>query len=362
MSLENLPQPSQDPNEISIKDFFLFISRQYRFLKHKWLNILLIALLGGILGLVYAFVKKPLYTARTTFVLEGADNAPTLGQYAGLASMLGLDINSAGSVFQGNNILELYRSRTMIESSLLTEVNFRGKRMLLIDRYIAMKGLRESWAEHTQLKDFRFHADWMRLPEAELRLQDSLLRDISDDINNNHLVIHRPDKNNIIGVEVNAEDELFAKTFNDQIVANVNAFYVRTKTQKSLVNVNILQSKADSIRQTMNTAIYSAAAVADATPNLNPTRQTQRNAPIQRSQFSAETNKAILGELLKNLEMSKINLVRETPLIQVIDYPKFPLDKTVPGKISSFLKGMILFGFMAALILLIRKLVSEVMA
>jgi uncharacterized protein involved in exopolysaccharide biosynthesis len=362
MSPENLQYPEQDPNEISLKEFFLFIRRQYRFICSKWRIVFFVALLGGLLGLTYAFLKKPVYTATTTFVLESTENLPSLGQYAGLASLMGFDANTGSGIFQGNNILELYRSRTMIENTLLTEVSLQGKRLLLIDRYVEINKLREKWAEKKHLKNIRFQRNWSTLPQAQLRLQDSLLGAISNDINNNYLVVNKPDKNNLIHVAVTSEDEFFAKAFNDEIVANVNDFYVQTKTRKSLVNVSILQTKADSIRRTMERSIYSAAAVADATPNLNPTKQLQRNAPIQRSQFSAETNKAILAELVKNLEMSKMNLLRETPLIQVVDHPKYPLDISLPGKITSFIKGMLLFGFLAVLLLLMRKLISEVMA
>jgi hypothetical protein len=362
MSTENLQQTIPENNEISIKELFLFIGRYYRFLFSKWPTILAFSLVGGLLGLTYAYLKKPSFSATTTFVLESGDNGPNLGQYAGLASMIGLDVNTGGGIFQGNNILELYRSRTMLEKTLLTEVKYHNKKMLLIDRYVQFNELRKKWQEKKHLKNIRFHADWNKLPEAEMRLQDSILGDIVNDINKNYLVIYKPDKNSIIRVDVNAKDEFFAKAFNDQIVANVNDFYVQTKTSKSLANVGILQSKADSIRRSMNGAIYSAAAVADATPNLNPTRQLQRSAPIQRSQYSAETDRAILAELIKNLEMSKMSLLRETPLIQVVDFPKFPLNKSVPGKTNSFIKGFILFGFLTVMVLLARKMIRDVMA
>ena len=361
MSLENLSILQSPQNEISVKDLFLLGGKYYRFLFSKWKLITLLSLLGGFLGMAYAHWRKPVYTATTTFVLESAENPGNFGQYAGIASMIGLDMNPGGGIFQGNNILELYRSRTMIEKTLLSTVPFRGKPILLIDRYVAFNGLREEWAEQKHLRDVEFSANWAQLPEAKMRLQDSLLGDIVGDINKKYLNVFKLDKNSIIRVDVNAEDEFFAKTFNDMIVANVNDFYVQTKTRKSMVNVKILQTKADSIQQTMNSQIYSAAAVADATPNLNPTRQLLRNVPIQRSQYSAETNRAILGELVKNLELSKMSLLRETPLIQVIDYPKFPLYRSMPGKLTSFIKGMIVFGFFTVMILFVRKVVLDIM-
>jgi hypothetical protein len=362
MKPEHMQHSTSGNNEISIKELLVLGGNYYNFVFSKWLQILLLGLLGGLLGLAYAFWKKPIFTATTTFVLESGDSPSNLGQYAGIASMIGLDLNTGGGIFQGNNILELYRSRTMIEKTLLSEVSYHGKKMLLIDRYVDVNHLREQWAEKKHLRGLKFQANWLQLPEFKRRLQDSLLQDIAGDINKNYLVVNKPDKNSIIRVDVNAGDEFFAKAFNDMIVFNVNEFYVQTKTRKSMSNVKILQSKTDSIRQNMNREIYSAAAVADATPNLNPTRQLQRNAPIQRSQFSAETNRAILGELVKNLELSKMSLLRETPLIQVVDYPKFPLYKSVPGKISSFIKGMILFGFLAVVVLLTKKMFQDIMA
>jgi uncharacterized protein involved in exopolysaccharide biosynthesis len=109
----------------------------------------------------------------------------------------------------------------------------------------------------------------------------------------------------------------------------------------------------------MNGAIYNAVAVADATPNANPTRQVQRVAPIQRAQFSAETNKAILAEMMKNLEVSKLALLKETPLIQVIDGPVYPLEKEKFGKLKGLILGGFVLGFVTVLILVLRKVFKQ---
>lgn len=175
--------------------------------------------------------------------------------------------------------------------------------------------------------------------------------------------VTKPDiKTSIIIAEVKASDEFFAKEFNDQIVKNVNDFYLQTKTKRSTENVAIMQQKTDSVRAVMNGAIYTAAAAADATPNLNPTRQVQRTAPIQRSQFSAETNKEMLGELVKNLEMSKIALHKETPLIQIVDRPILPLEMERLGKAKGGVTGGILAGFLTCVILVVRRFLNEVLA
>jgi hypothetical protein len=352
-------QSNLKSDEITLKDLFLKARFYFWFLLSKWILILVFGMLGGILGVMYALLKKPMYTAATTFVLEdsGTRGASLLGNLGGIASMVGIDVGNGGGIFQGDNILELYKSRNIIQKTLLTEINFNGKKQLLVDRYIDFNGLRKSWSKTPELQNVNFSKS-----QPFTRLQDSILGTIVEDIKEEYLSVEKPDKKlSLINAEVRSIDEFFAMTFNREIVKNVNDFYIQTKTKKSLENVNILQQKVDSVRAVMNGALYSAAAIVDATPNLNPTRQLQRVAPVQRSQFSAETNKAILGELVKNLELSKMSLVKETPLIQVLDEPIFPLAREKAGKAKWLIIGGCLAGFLTVAFLIMRKIFQNLL-
>jgi hypothetical protein len=352
-------QSNLKSDEITLKDLFLKARFYYRFLLSKWILILIVGISGGLLGLVYAYVKKPVYFAATTFVLEdsGSGSAGMLGNLGGLASMVGIDVGGGGGIFQGDNILELYKSRNIIQKTLLTEIDFNGKKQLLVDRYIDFNDLKKSWSKTPKLTNINFSKS-----QPFTRLQDSILGTIVEDIKKEYLSVGKPDKKlSIISAEVRSRDEFFAMAFNREIVKNVNNFYVQTRTKKSLDNVNILQQKVDSVRAVMNGALYTAAAVADATPNLNPTRQLQRVAPVQRSQFSAETNKLILGELVKNLELSKISLRKETPLIQVLDEPVFPLIKEKAGKAKWLIIGGCLGGFLIVAFLIVKKIFQNLL-
>lgn len=357
---------SKGENEISPKELILKIQNWWRYLLSKWITIVLVGLLGGALGLWYAATNKPIYTATTTFVLEDEKGSGGLGNLAGLASMAGVDLGgSGGGIFQGENILGLYKSRAMLEKTLLSTVVHNGKEQLLIDRFIQSTQLRNKWADKPQLLNLSFKSDVIQdgFPSLKVnRLRDSIISDITTELNKKYLSVAKPDKKlSTIRVDVRAKDEFFAKAFNDQLVKNVNEFYVNTKTQKTLRNVKILQHKTDSVRAVMNGAIYSAVAIADATPNLNPTRQIQRIAPTQRSQFSAETNKAILAEMVKNLEMTKMSLLRETPLIQVIDQPVYPLNIDRIGYVKGGAVGSLLLGFIVCLIITIKYIIKGIL-
>jgi hypothetical protein len=358
MSNENLKRnaPKMDQREVNIKDILLIFDRYYRYLFSKWLIIIAIGCLGACIGLAYSWSKKPIYTASTTFVLENAESASSLGQYAGLASMVGIDVGSGGGgIFQGDNIVELYRSRTMLKKTLLTNVVIDGKKQLLIDRYIEANKLKEHWKENPVLKDLQFSADTIFT-----RIQDSIITDITREINKSYLSVGKPDKKlSIIKVDVKGNDEVFVKVFNDQIVKNVNDFYVQTKIRKLSENISILQLQTDSVRRQLNANIYSAAMIADETPNLNPTRQQQRIVPTQKSQVSSETNRSILAELVKNLELSKMSLLKETPLIQIIDEPVYPLEIQRIGKLKGLIAGGLLAVILLVTVLLVRKAFRE---
>lgn len=353
-----------NPNdeEISLKELILKIQEWWRYLWSKWLIILGFGLLGGVLGYVYSLSKKPVYTATTTFVLEDEKGGSGSGNLAGLASMAGVDLGgSGGGIFQGDNILGLYKSRTMLEQTLLTPVIIDGKQQLLIDRYIDFNELRAKWEGRADLNSLKFTMySSQTLPN---RLRDSVLGEIVLVLNKNNLTVAKPDKKlSTIQVDVKSPDEIFAKAFNDILVKNVNEFYINTKTKKTLNSVQILQRQADSVRAVMNGAIYSAVAVADATPNLNPTRQVQRVAPVQRAQFSAETNKSVLNEMVRNLEMTKMTLLKETPLIQVIDQPIYPLKKERLSKVKTIILGGILLGFCVVIFLTVKQYLKKILS
>jgi hypothetical protein len=350
----------QQDDEISLKELILKIREWWRYLWSKKWTIIAAGVVGGLLGLGYSLIKKPIYTATTTFVLESGEKSGGLAAYAGVASMMGIDLGGGGGgIFQGDNIIELYKSRKMIEKTLFSPLYSMSKQPL-IERYIEINNLREDWQKKPILKDLHFSISDLsqNMNEAKTqRVKDSVIGKVVEDINKKYLNVTKPDKKlSIIKVDVKSTDEVFARRFNEELVKNVNDFYVQTRTKKSLDNVAILKSKTDSVRAVMTGAIYSAARVADATPNLNPTRQVQRVAPVQRAQFSAETNKAVLEEMVKNLEMSKMALMKETPLIQVVDEPIYPLSKEKKSKVISGIVGGLCCVFLAIISLLVLKI------
>ncbi len=351
-----------DEDEVSVKELIVSLQGWVRYLWSKWLILLLAGVIGGALGLWYAFAKTPVYKATTTFVLEGGEGQGRMSQYAGMAAMVGINLGgSGGGLFQGDNILELYKSRSMLEQTLLSTIDSETEE-LLIERYVTYNKLDEAWVDNPPLASLDFRQDPTQFNAETLRVRDSVITDIVNSVRSNLLNVSKPDKNlSIIQVEVTSPDETFSKSFNENLVRRVNDFYVQTKTKKSTDNIAILEAKVDSVREVMSGAIYSAARISDATPHLNPTRQTQRIGPSQEAQFSAETNKVILSQLVQNLEMARMAQLQEQPLIQLVDTPVYPLPVDRLGKAKGIVIGGFLLGFLTLLTLIGLKWYRDVM-
>jgi uncharacterized protein involved in exopolysaccharide biosynthesis len=324
----------------------------------QWKLIISVAFLGSLLGLGYAFTQKPVYKAEFSFVLEDEKGGGGLGGALGLASQFGLDLGGGGGggIFAGDNLLELMKSRSMVQKALLSPINVSGKSQSLADYYISMNEMRKGWEGKTQLASLTYpiNSDVNQFN----RVQDSVLMAMHQDVIKNLLTVAKVDKKlSILKVSVQSEDELFSKTFTEALVSEVSKFYVETKTKKSSTNVAILQHQTDSVRNQLNRAISGVAQSSDAIPNLNAARQVLRSSGQQR-QIDVQANTAILTELVKNLELSKLSLRKETPLIQVIDKPILPLPVQKFGKTKGLLLGGFLGGFLVVIFLIGRKVLK----
>jgi uncharacterized protein involved in exopolysaccharide biosynthesis len=352
-------------DEISLKELVLKIKYWYRFLLSKWIVLVAAGIIGGAIGIGYAIFTKPEYTANLSFALEDekSGGGGGLSGALGLASSLGIDLGtSAGGAFSGANLIELMKSRKIVEKALLNPITVNGKTQSLAQYFINFNELNKNWSEKPALKNIVFEVDADR--SNYTLQQDSILGKIYESIagTNGLLSVAQKDKKiSIISIEVKSTDELFSKAFTESIAQEVSSYYIEIKSKKARQNMEILQHQTDSIRAELNGAITGVAAAADNTFGLNPAMMV-RKTPGTRRQVDVQANTAILTQLVTNLEMAKVSLRKETPLIQVIDKPILPLKKEKVGKLKSLILGGFLAGFLTALILVFKKLFAGILA
>ncbi len=351
----------QEDDEITLREIILVVKDWFLYLTTKWILIVSVGLIGGGLGFWYAYIQKPVYTAALTFVLEEDKGASTgFGGALGLASQFGFDVGagSAGGIFTGNNLMELMKSRTIVEKALLNPLTVNGKTTSYAQYYIDTKW-KNPEKPNPELEMLKFLPNVSR--ENYTRQQDSVLEIIYSSIIGGGLSIAPKDKKvSIMVVQMKDKDELFAKNFTENIVQEVSEFYVETKSKKAKLSVATLEKQTDSIRGELNAAMTGVAIANDQTYNLNPALNINR-VPSAKEQIDVQANSALLTQLIVNLEVAKANLRKETPLIQVIDRPMFPLFKDRAGRKKYLMIGGTVGGILIIAILVFRRLFSNLM-
>jgi hypothetical protein len=360
MALDNnhIENSNIDNDEISFKELIIKINEWITFLKSKWASIFIFGIIGALIGLTIAQFEKPTYKAVLTFAMEEdkGSGGGGLSGALGLASSFGIDLGGGGGgAFAASNLAELMKSRLLVEKVLLEPIIINGKTISLAEYYIQINELREGWGEKPTLKNIEF------LPNADRSnftlQQDSILQKIHNSlIDKEHLSIMQKDKKvTILSIEVTSESELFSKIFCESIAKETSDFYIEAKSKKSKLNVRVLQSQTDSVRNALYGAITGVANETDNVYNLNPAFNI-KGAPSKKKQIDVQANTAILTNLVVQLELAKITLRKETPLIQLIDRPILPLQKEKFGKLKSIILGGFLAGFLYILYLIFGRL------
>lgn len=343
-----------ETDDITLDQIVLKLKTWYKYLLSQWTLILIGAAVGAGIGFTNAYFKRPIYKAELSFLLEEAQSDGGLGSYSGLASMVGINVNGGtGGMFSGNNLIELMQSREVIVKALLRPVSINSKIQTLAEYYIQINDLRHAWKDNPILLGLRFDSNLDRAKFG--RLQDSVMGSFYRDLKAGTFSVMKKDENlSIVTVTVDSENQVFAKYFAEAIVETVSQFYIETKIKKSAENLYVLQHQTDSVRRALNSAMVGAAVLSDNNPNGNLARQILR-VPSQNRQVDVQVNTLILGELVKNLELAKMSLRKDTPFIQIIDKPIFPLQKSIASKVMGLVLGAITAIILLALLLLLTR-------
>ncbi len=302
-----------DKKTIVLGDVIESIKRFFSYLRSQVILITLCAIVGLVLPLIYRALQKPAYAASTTFILE--EKSAGGGGLAGIASQVGLDLGSLGSgssLFTGDNILDIIKSRVIIEKVLLTPISGNtGK--TLADLYVEFSGLGERLPAPVSFASLGEHSVY----------QDSVLYVMYEQIAKKNVSVDRLNKKgSIFKIVTVSQNQVFSKNFAERLLKETTTYYVNVKTSTAAANVKRLQARGDSLLRVLNAKSYNAASFQILDPNV---AYKSMSVPAEVSSRDKSIVFSIYAEVTKNLEMSRIALVSQTPVIQLLDVPKYPL-------------------------------------
>lgn len=356
---ENIAQNSE---EISLREIALKFKEWLNYLSKRWVIISFFGLVGGLSGFFYASIQKSVYIAKVTFIVEEGKGASSgLGGLASLAGQFGVDFggSSQGGILSGDNILLYFKSPSLAREVLLTKFNGDSLKSIA-DEYAKVYGLTEKWEKNDKVGKINFPI--LTSKTVYSRLQDSLLKEIIQQINLKQFSVARTDKKaGFIEVSSAMENELLAKTYSERIVKKVVERYVNLKTERQYSTVQNLQSQVDSIANLLRQKTFSGAALqnSSSTMDINPLYKTGTSVATETTLRDKALLTTIFATVTQNLELAKFTLSQETPVIQIVDTPILPLKIEKMSRLKLAIIGSLLFGFILVLGIILKRLYTD---
>jgi uncharacterized protein involved in exopolysaccharide biosynthesis len=341
-------------DEIQLKDILIKLSDYKAYLFKNKFRIIGFSFLFVVLGVVYAFVSDTKYTADLTFVVEEESSGGSLGSMSGIASQFGFDIGgSSSATFSQQNILELLSSRGVIESALMQRAKINGKADLLIEHYLEIDKIKDTWTESDDFKGFSFNAN-------RSYIHDSISGIIWHEIIENNLTVElKSEEANIITLSYISLNQEFAKEFVEKLINEMSKMYIAHQTAQANKTLDFLQDRADSVFSELIIAEQQLAKAKDINQRIIKVTGRLKELQLMRE---VEVLNAMYLEIIKNLELSKITLLNKTPIINIIDEPILPLEEDKISKIVAGLLGSFLGGFLSVCFFIFRKLFKDALA
>ena len=330
---------STGPQTIKYPELKAVIQRFLNYFISQYKIILLITIITSAIGLIYGKLQPSTYKATSTFIVEDKSGKGG-GGLSGLASQFGIDVGGltggGAGLFDGDNILEIIKSRAIIEKVLLTKIEEPSlvKGQTIADYYIQINNLGPSFeSKNISIKSLNF----IGLTEGVKHsvIQDSILYILYSGIHKSLSVEKKNKKSTIITLEVVSGDQVFSKIFAEELLKQTSDLYIDIKTGNLSRSINKIQQKADSLQRLLSSIYQNSFQI-----NSSRTELSNRDKT-----FSS----TLYAEVVKNLETLKLSLINQTPVIQILDTPKYPLfNQRTPARYSliiGFVVGFVLSFF-----------------
>jgi len=240
-----------------------------------------------------------------------------------LLAQFGMDVsgNNPANVFQGESLVKLFSTRNLIEKALVTPTQLPSGDTVYLGDYFFVRSKANLLKE---FEGFRFAKGDSGILRGYSALQDSalwltyryVLKDVVD--------ASRPDKKlTFIQVSCHDRNDTMAMVMAGKLIQTVSSFYTDNLTYKARKNLDVLQEELDSVKRELNKNMYQSSMLND--EDVNATRQVLR-VDQNRKLIDLQISMTLFGELTKNIQLAEISLRKETPLIQIIDSPRLPLE------------------------------------
>jgi len=341
-----------EKEEVSIKDILLNINefKNELFLKKYKISVFSILFVCSILFVISS--KEKTYTAELTFVVEEENVASPLSSMSGIASQFGFDVFGGGtSTFSQQNIMQLLKSRGVISKTLLEDITINNQKDYIIEHYISLYEKKSLWI-NSDLNNLG-----LSFSSALTQAHDSIISLAWEEIVEQSLHVDiKNDETNIISLSFTSSNENFSKLFAEKLISQMSMMYVEYKTKQASNTIDFLQSRSDSVFSELESSEREYARIKDINQRIIKASGRLKELQLMRN---VEVLNTMYLEIIKNLEIAKMTLLNQTPIIQIIDRPILPLKDNSVSKLLVVIISIFISLILSIIYLFFAKLFRD---
>jgi len=308
---------------LTLVDLILIVARQLKL-------VLVFPIIFGLIAIVYVtFVVKPIY--KSTSKIISSSTGGNMSQAVGIAAQFGFNLPSNNSgpkwVYP-----EIIRSRTLAKSVL--------KQKFILDQGQSKRTLLEILTGNIKNSN--------NVDEIEQIGVDQLLKMIN---------VYENIKTSILTVSVNASEAKLAYEINNTLIKELDKHqkeYNKSKTSKTkqFIKERIIDTEKELVLAEENLKVF-----------MDRNRRIENSPALQleKQRLSRETAvlTGVFTTLKQQLETTKIEEVKDSDYVIVLDQPEVPLFRSKPNK-KLIVSLFIIFGLVIGLIFsFVKELISK---
>ena len=345
----------RDTDEITAKELIVKIKEFVDEIKSRWIIVFGITAIC-LAGYMYQhFNHVPKYDVQLRFVVEGQNGG------GGLNSLLGSFGIKKGGKVNPYKIIEVGKSSNIL-LDVLSQKMTDGE--IMANAILKEYDLNEKWGKtNPDFLDFKF------VSKVEINkddLQNSVIRRLRNIIwgtkkskNPPLVAFSLNDETGIYSLESSTLSEGLSLELTEKLYAKIKKFFEDEVFLNQKQLADILTAKADSIRVLNVSKINELAKFEDRN------RGTVNNVALVRKKVLSQENIALIAayaEVMKNKEMTDVNLKDMQPLFMSIDTPYGPLSASKSSLVIAIMKGLVLGLFLSFIIIVFRKIYNDIMS
>ena len=301
---------------------YLDLVRRYRRLL---IGLPMLGLAGAV---VVSLIMPKRFTVESRFMPESS--GPDVSRLAGVAAQFGFDLPTGETGESVDFYAELLESHDLLRNVVLTEYTVPTRRDTLHGNLVTLLDIGgDTPAERTRNAV-----------------------DVLDD-----LVSVRPDPGaKMVSVRTSARWPELSVAINQRILALLNEFNMERRQSRAAAERAFLESRVREAESDLTSAEGSLERFLS--ENRRYRESPQLTFEFGRLQRRVDLRQQVYTALAQGYEQARVDEVRNTPVITVIDEPRGPARQTAPRLLVNAFLGLLLGGFVALTYVLARELLG----